>query len=303
MGKYGILLPYMTNLLDFISRKKSYAAKLKVLFIASEAAPFAKVGGLGEVMSALPLALRALGHDARIMMPRYASVDRERYALKMVREGLAVPTGGNPATLICNVLAHEGSDTAPTYFLENQEYYEKRANVYGYADDPIRWMLLSRGVLEFLKQSAWVPDVIVANDWQTGFIPDLVHKEYQNDPVIDTIATVFVIHNLYHQGMFDHRFVSEMNFDAGQAPIGDLFSPRLLQLNAMRRGIMYADLIITVSPTYAKEILTKEYGEGLEELLGERRMQLSGIINGINYERLNPETDPYITEKFDSKTA
>ncbi|MDO8558690.1 MAG: glycogen/starch synthase [bacterium] len=293
----------MANLLDFISRKKTAPSKLKVLFVASEAAPFAKVGGLGEVMFALPRALRSLGHDARVMIPRYASVDRERYALKMIVEGLLVPTGGDPANLVCNALMHEGGDTAPTYFLENQEYYEKRANVYGYADDPIRWALLSRGVLEFLKQSDWVPDVIVANDWQTGFIPNLIHKEYEHDTVIDTIATVFVIHNLYHQGLFDHRFVSEMNFDAGQASIGDIFAPRLLHLNAVRRGIMYADLVVTVSPTYAKEILTKEYGEGLEELLGERRMQLSGIINGIDYERLNPKTDPYITAKFDEKTT
>ena len=293
----------MTNLLDFISRKKTVPSKLKVLFVASEAAPFAKVGGLGEVLSALPRALRSLGHDARVMMPRYASVDRERFALKMVREGLAVPTGGDPAALICNVLVHENGDTAPTYFLENREYYEKRANVYGYGDDPIRWMLLSRGVLEFLKHSDWVPDVIVANGWQAGFIPNLIHKEYENDPLINAIATVFVIHNISHQGMFDHHFVSETNFDAGQTPLGDTFSPRLLQLNGMRRGILYADLVITVSPTYAKEILTKEYGEGLEELLGERRMQLSGIINGIDYERLNPRTDPYITAKFDEKTA
>ena len=293
----------MTHFLDLISRKKTLPAKLKILFVSSEAAPFAKVGGLGEVLFALPQALRALGHDARVMMPRYASVDRERYALTLVTEGLVVPTDGEPAGLICNVLVHNSPENPPTYFLENQEYYEKRANVYGYADDPIRWALLSRGVLEFLKHSAWVPNVIVANDWQAGLIPNIIHKEYQNDSVIDTIATVFVIHNLFHQGAFDHRFVSEMNFDAGQSPVGDLFSPRLLQLNAMRRGIMYADVIITVSPTYAKEILTKEYGEGLEELLGERRMQLSGIINGIDYERLNPETDPYIAARFNIKMA
>jgi starch synthase len=272
---------------------------LNILFVTPEAAPFAKVGGLGEVMFSLPRALQNLGHDARVMMPRYASVDREKYNLKMVFKELEVPSGGEAPPLICNVLLYNGPEAVPTFFLENMEYYEKRANVYGYSDDPIRWVLLSRGVLEFLRKSEWLPDIIVANDWQTGFIPNLLHTEYKNDPILDRIATVFIIHNLYHQGMFDHRFVPEMEYDAGQDPIGDIFGKRLFWLNGMRRGIMYADVIATVSPTYAKEILTKEYGEGLENLLLERRTRLYGILNGIDYEKLNPATDPYITAKYD----
>src|SRR3989338_11166762 len=119
-------MPLMTTLLNFMGLKTAGEKKLKILFVSSEAAPFAKVGGLGEVLFALPEALRALGHDARVMMPRYASVDRERYALTLVTEGLVVPTDGEPAGLICNVLVHNSPENPPTYFLENQEYYEKR---------------------------------------------------------------------------------------------------------------------------------------------------------------------------------
>lgn len=280
-------------------RVPQFKKSLKVLFVASEAAPFAKVGGLGEVMFSLPRALRNLGHDARVMMPRYASVSPDKYNLKIVYPDLEVPSGGEAPPLVCNVLGYSGPDTAPTFFLENMEYYEKRANVYGYSDDPVRWVLFSRGVLEFLRQSEWVPDIIVANDWQTGFVPNLLHTDYKHDPVLKYIATTFVIHNLYHQGMFDHRFVPEMEYDAGQEPIGDIFGKRLPWLNGMRRGIMHADVVATVSPTYSKEILTKDYGEGLENLLAERRPHLYGILNGINYEKLDPASDPYIAAKYD----
>ncbi|MDO8516145.1 MAG: glycogen/starch synthase [bacterium] len=293
----------MHGLIDLFGRKALKIRKLKVLFVASEAAPFAKVGGLGEVMYSLPRALREIGHDARVMIPRYGTVDRDRSGLTMVHEGVAVPTGGETPPLICNVLKHEEEGVSFTYFLENEEYYEKRANVYGYADDPIRWLLLSRGTLEFLKVSDWVPDIIIANDWQAGFIPNLLHTDYAHDPALDSIATGFVIHNLSHQGMFDHHFVSEMNYDAGQSLVSDMFSPRLLQLNPMRRGIMHADIILTVSPTYAKEILTKEFGEGLNDLLAERRTRLFGVINGIDYDHLDPTTDQYIAAPFTTKTA
>ena len=136
--------------------------KLRLLFIASEAAPFIKVGGLGEVMRSLPNALRALGHDARVFIPKYASIDLEKYPLRLEREGLR-PTSSEEdpyGLFVFNVLRYENdSNETIAYFLENMEYYEKRANVYGYADDAIRWALLSKAALEFLKHSSWQPDV------------------------------------------------------------------------------------------------------------------------------------------------
>lgn len=282
---------------------------LKVLFVATEAAPFAKVGGLGSVMLSLPKALADLGHDARVMIPKYLSIDENFHNLKTEYKDLQVPTENEngPAHLICNVkrcdVEPDSSAVVPTYFLENQEYYEQRANVYGYADDNVRWALLCRGALEFIKvNKSWVPDVIVSCDWQTGLIPNYIKTTYQKDPVLAKISTVFSIHNLFYQATYDHRFVSEMDYDDGHSPVPGFFNERLQKINWMRRGVMYADVINTVSPNYAKEIMTKEYGELLDELLRERKAVISGILNGIDYEVWNPETDSYISRKYNTKT-
>ena len=287
------------------SNKKS----LKILFVSTEAAPFAKVGGLGSVMYSLPKALSELGHDARVLIPKYLFIGEKFQNLKTVRSELKVPTlnENGPAELVCNVKRYDPTndpkDPVTTYFLENQEYYEQRANVYGYADDPIRWALLSRGALEFIRQNKdWVPDVIVSCDWQTGLIPNHMKTTFKTDPVLSKIASVFSIHNLQYQANFDHRFVSEMDYDDGHSEIPGFFRERLYKINWMRRGIMYADMVNTVSPNYAKEIMTKDYGELLDELLRERKAVVSGILNGIDYDMWNPETDPYIAKKFSASS-
>jgi starch synthase len=282
-----------------------YVKRLKILFVASEAAPFAKAGGLGDVMYSLPLALRKLGHDARIMIPRYGTIDPEKHNLKIEMTGLKVPTDQKEPypRLICNVKKYTAKNNVPAYFLENMEYYEKRANVYGYSDDHVRWVLLCRGVIEFLKRSFWVPDVIVASDWQTGLIPNYLKTFYNKDPVVSKIPVVFGIHNLRYQGMCDFRFVQESDRDSGREPIPVFFNPRLAKLNWMLRGIMYSDYIIAVSPTYAKEILTPEYGEGLDKILSEKQHKISGILNGINYQKYNPEKSPHVPVHYNVSTV
>jgi len=295
----------MANIISSINIFKR-EPKLRLLFVASEAAPFAKAGGLGEVMRSLPNALRASGHDARIFIPKYAAIDFEKYSLHLELKDLR-PTSSeeeDPQGLfVSNVLRYE-NDLAETvaYFLENLEYYEKRANVYGYADDAIRWALLSRAALEFLRHSSWRPDVIIACDWQSGLVPNYTNTIYKEDPKLSAIATVFSIHNLFFQGMFDYRLVPPMDYDAGREAIPAFNDPRLLKLNFMRRGVMYADVINTVSPTYAEEITTSEYGEGLHELLSERCSRLSGILNGIDTDIYNPETDSNIQFHYSIKT-
>ena len=288
----------------------------KVLFIAPEATPFAKAGGLGEVMFALPRALNKIGHDARVMIPRYAGIDLDKFHLKMEYEGLEVPTDSKsnkdtePPFLICNVRKYtpEGKDSdkklpVTTYFLENEEYYEKRSNVYGYSDDPVRWALFCRGVLEFFRRNNdWVPDIIVASDWQTGFLSNYLRTNYKENLKLSKIATVFMIHNLYYQGVFDHRFVSEMDFDDGQSVLPSIFEERFLKINGMRRGIMNSDAITTVSPTYSQEIMTKDFGEMLDDLLKERRSRVYGVLNGIDYDDFNPAADTHIPVNYDSQS-
>src|SRR3989338_2930430 len=294
----------MKHVVGIFHTKKS----LKILFVATEAAPFVKIGGLGSVMYSLPRALSELGHDARVMIPKYLSVDESVNKLKIDYRGLEVPTENEnePAHLICNVKRYDrenkNTDPVTTYFLENQEYYEQRANVYGYADDAVRWALLCRGALEFIRlHSGWVPDVIVSSDWQTGLVSNFLKTTYKSDPVLSKIASVFTIHNLFFQAMFDHKFVSEMDFDDGHSPIPAFNSSRLENINFMRRGIFYSDVINTVSPNYAKEIMTKDYGELLDDLLRERRAVLSGILNGIDYGLWNPKTNSNIESFYDSE--
>ncbi len=286
--------------MDFTKRNKP----LKILFVGPEAVPFVKIGGLGEFLCALPKALSELGHDVRVMIPKYATIDAEKFPMTMVIEQLLVP---NPEheDIICNVKEYKnGKSGEPVnYFLENQEYYEKRGDVYGYDDDPARWALLSRGAIEFVRAyKQWRPDIIVANDWQGGLIPNYIKCEYKDDPIISKIATVFIIHNLHFQGIFDHHHVSELDYDDGKSIVPPITDPRLLKINFMRRGIRFADVINTVSPNYAREITTPEYGELLDALLQERRSHLYGILNGISYERYNPETNPYIEFKYNAKS-
>lgn len=275
--------------------------KLKILFVGPEATPFVKIGGLGEVLHALPQALRELGHDARIFIPNFATIDQEKFAMTTVIDQLVVPDPGQD-DLICNIKVHKAADGSLSYFLENQEYYEKRSSVYGYDDDAARWALLAHGAIEFVRHpQGWQPDIIVANDWQGGLIPNYMKCNYRDDPVIAAIAVVFIIHNIHYQGMFDYRHISEIDYDDGQSEIPSINDPRLFKLNFMRRGIRYADIISTVSPSYAREITTPEYGELLDPLLQERRSRLFGILNGIDYNKYNPETNPHVEYKYGAR--
>jgi len=255
--------------------------------VTTEEFPFAKVGGLGEVMFSLPRALSRAGCDARVFMPKYGSIKKELLEMaKYVYEGLTVPTDPERATkdLVCNVLKLEaaGDPHSPvtTYFLENQEYYELRSNVYGYKDDNLRFALLSRGCLEFLNSTDdWLPDIIVATDWMTGYLPNYLKTDYKDYVHLKNIAIVFSIHNIFSQGPSRrHRFIPH--------------------INAMRRGIMHSDLVNTVSPTYAKEIMTHEFGEGLDALLAEKMDKFVGILNGMDYETMNPEKDTNLAKNY-----
>lgn len=276
--------------------------KLKIVFIAAEAYPYAEVGGLSRVVYFLPRALAKLGHDVRIFIPRYGKIDQEQFPMDIIYKGLRVPTGGKPDYLICNIKSASPEPGLTFYFLENMEYYEKRANEYGYSDDPRRFALLVRGVLEYFRHCDWCPDIIHANDWHTALVPQYLKTVFKKSERLANIATIYTIHNLHFQGNFDHRFVSELNFDDGKSDIPGLFEDRLNTINMMRRGILYSDLITTVSPSYAREILTPDYGEGLDALLGEVRTKLVGILNGIDYDEFNPQTDNILVKNYGLET-
>lgn len=277
---------------------------MKVLFVTAEVAPYSTVGGLSQVSYFLCKALKKRGVDIRIFSPKYGIINSEKYPVKRIIHGLRVPTGENgespnPKELICNIctLAHTTKNDPKIYFLENMEYYEKRANVYSYSDDHIRFGLLSRGALEFIKTKEFVPDLIHCNDWHTGYLVNYLREADNNDPMLKKIAVLFSIHNLY-QGVFDFDHASEMDFDDGKSKLASFFSDRFYKQNALKRGVIYADLVNTVSETYSREILTEEYGGRLYNLFKELRGKLYGVLNGLDYSDFDPRTDKIIKQNY-----
>jgi starch synthase len=283
---------------------KKAKPKTKVLFVSAEVAPFSSVGGLSQVAYFLPRALFKKGLDLRIFTPKYGTISEKKFALRTVVENLEVPTGEGPNSpyptkLICNVktLAETKKSEPIIYFLENMEYFEKRANVYGYSDDHIRFALMSQGALQFVKTGYFIPEIIHGNDWHSGYLIDYLRQKYANCPKFKKIATIFSIHNLY-QGNFDFKHASEMDFDDGKSQLAPFYSERFFKQNSLKRGIIYADLVNTVSETYAREMQTEEYGNGLHLLFKELRGKLYGVLNGLDYADFNPATDKIIKKNY-----
>jgi starch synthase len=278
--------------------------KLKIFMVAAEVAPFSSVGGLSQVMYFLSRALVKLGHEVKLFTPKYGTLDEKPFKLELEVEGLRVPTGERkaPRKLVCNVKVYRGGVRDPeVYFLENMEYYEKRSNVYGYNDDHIRFALLSRGALEFLRKGKWTPDVVHVNDWHTGYLVNDIRTRYAGDPRLARIASLLSMHNL-HQGVFDFGNASDLDFDDGKGALVSFFSEDLFKQNALKRGIIYADAVNTVSETYSREIMTEEFGAGLHNLIKEVRTKVFGILNGLDYTEFDPKTDSLIKKNFSLAT-
>ncbi|HCI81395.1 MAG TPA: starch synthase, partial [Ktedonobacter sp.] len=268
---------------------------LNVLMLAAEIVPFVKVGGLADVVGALPKALHALGHDVRLAMPRYKQIDPERFHLTTVLENIPVPMGSYQVKVsVCEGTIGDG---IPVYMIDAPRYFE-RENIYGYTDDGERFILFCRAALEAMRALHWSPDVVHCNDWHTGIVPNWMHTVYKDDPFFAHTATVYTIHNLAYQGIFGNRILEV----AGVAAQGFVY-PQIPELanvvDIMGRGIFFADAVTTVSERYAQEILTPEFGERLDHMLRTRRNRLFGILNGIDYQQLNPATDHYIQAHFD----
>lgn len=273
---------------------------MKILFVASENAPYAQVGGLSQVISFLARSLKKSGADTRIFMPKYGVIKPRKYKMSVILEGLEVPTGHthgpNPQKLICNVkkIAKPGI-YAPTYLLENKEYFELRANAYGYSDDQIRFYLLSLGALEWLlsnqKSKQWLPDVIHAHDWHTGYLVESIKKNPRYKP-LRHIKVLYTIHNFLHQGNHDFRFSA--NPDTGKTPLLPCFDTNMRLQNPLLRGVIYADHVNTVSKKHASEVQTKEFGEGLQKYLKKYSFKLSGIANGIDTTEMDPLKDKHV---------
>jgi starch synthase len=268
---------------------------LKILFLSAEVVPFAKTGGLGDVGGSLPKALRALGHDVRVVMPAYRSIETDYYAgrggLVAHPAGLLVPMrgAGRPAGLLEGRLP--GSDV-PIYFIAERSLYD-HPELYGYGDDPYRFAFFSRAALELTQVLGWRPDLVHAHDWHAAPAITWLATAGQADDRFRGIGSVFTIHNLAHQG----RASWDIMNDLGLLTHG-LLEETFGQVNFMARGIYHATLINTVSPTYAREILTGPGGAGLDGLLRYRGYDVHGILTGLDYEFWNPATDRRLAAQY-----
>lgn len=284
---------------------------MNVLFVSAEVAPFVSVGGLSQVMHFLPQSLKKLGHDVRVFTPKYGTMDetlpKKKWDLSTEFSQLVLPVEDTPdtgQTLICNVLSYKDKKNKIVYyFLENREYYELRANVYGYKDDHIRFALLSKGVLEWLYQTRekaeWWPDIIHCNDWHTGYLIDFARRTPRYAQIFKNTSLVFTVHNFSLQGNYDFRYGAKEDYDDGKCKLAPILSPKLQPQNPLKRGLLYADAINTVSPTHAVEVMTPEYAAGLSDELQIVRGKLTGILNGLDIEKFDPKTDKIIKKKFD----
>ncbi len=271
---------------------------LKVWFVSPEVVPFAKTGGLADVAGSLPKALKGLGCDVRLVMPLYRQVRDGKFPLKKVLEDLGIPLGLR--YLPADIYQGELVEGLPVYFIEKDELYD-RSQLYGthkgdYFDNDRRFVYLCQGALSVARALGFQPHIIHCHDWQTGLIPAGLHFQRLSDSFYQDTAALFTIHNMAYQGSFPREIVTL----AGLPP--ESFTPSGLefwgQANLLKCGIVYSQIINTVSRKYSREIQTPEYGYGLEGILGYRRDDLFGIINGVDYQLWNPETDPFIASRF-----
>ena len=274
--------------LSWVCMSKSY----KVFFIAAEASPFAKVGGLGDVIGSLPKELRRAGHDARVTLPCYGTICKE---LPVVwQDSFTFPYLGNQEKV--DIIEVRQKSLVPLYLIKNARYFD-RMSVYGEEDDGERFQFFSRVAMELPKRLDWQPDIIHCHDWHAALCAGLLKVDYNDDNFYSRTRSVFTIHNLAYQGWFDDAYIWKTNLHEYLLPSSDPLRGKTYSM--MGIGIVHSDVVTTVSENYAREILTAEYGCGMEDLLKRREDKLIGILNGIDYEEFNPATQEHINQHYD----
>ncbi len=274
-----------------------------ICFVASEVAPFAKTGGLADVASALPEYLKSRGHDTRVFMPLFSVIDTSKYSL-------------TPVDFLQDLHLHLGSHYFPysvfvgrapdsevdVYFIHCPQLFHRDGIYTGEWDEHLRFALLCRAVIECCQRMGWGPDVFHCNDWHTALIPIYLKTIYSWDRLFAHSKSVLTIHNIAYQGVFPAEVVSNLGLDAYRDL---LFQDDLKQgaVSFMKTGVLYADVVTTVSHTYAREIQTDAFGMGLESLLRARSSSVVGIVNGVDYRQWSPENDPHIPYHYDADSV
>jgi starch synthase len=265
---------------------------MRILFVASEALPYAKTGGLADVIEALPRALVKLGHEVAVFLPRYRDVK----TASVVLPSMTIPQG----TRLRFPAVAGGLHRGIRYFFLDDPFYFDRDGLYGdrkgdFPDNAERFAEFSRAAIELAKQ-IWLPDVFHCHDWQAAMVPVLLRSSYGDDPVVNDIPVVFTVHNMGYHGLFPRDALQR----AGIPP--EVFHPGGIEffgnVNFLKGGLIYSDFLTTVSRKYAQEIQTSEFGFGLEGVVRTRADRLVGILNGVDYASWSPDRDPLIPAKY-----
>ncbi|GMU95790.1 glycogen synthase GlgA [Ignavibacterium album] len=274
---------------------------MKIAFATAECVPYAKTGGLADVAGSLPKALEKLGVEVKIFMPKYLFIDELKHGLHYnwdVGEMLIRVNGK-----VHSVHLHQAklpNSNVEVNFIDCPHYYNRGTVYTNDSDEDERFILFSKGVIEALQRLQWTPDVIQCNDWQTGLIPLYIKDNYSWDRMFENTATVFTIHNIAYQGRFSKSTLytaeirPELFYPGGPVEFEDTVS-------FMKTGIVFADIINTVSIKYSHEILTPEYGAGLDGILRARKPDVYGILNGVDYDEWDPETDKFLPYNYSMK--
>jgi starch synthase len=270
---------------------------MKVAFLASEVIPYAKTGGLADVAGALPKFLAKLGADVRVFMPLYREVRKKNLPLEPVLTGAVLRMGGHE--LAYAVFAHR-AEGVTVFFIDRPEYFD-RDQLYGtpagdYPDNAERFAFFSRAALETMRAVGFRPDVVHGHDWQAAFVFAYLKFVYADDPFFERTRSLFTIHNLAYQGLFEKGILADIGLPDSLFNMNDL--EFYGKVNALKAGILYATAVTTVSPRYSREIQTPEFGCGLDGLLRHRSGALYGILNGVDYRDWDPVTDRLIPRNF-----
>ncbi|MGA1795212.1 MAG: glycogen synthase GlgA [bacterium] len=273
--------------------------RLKILYVSSEVAPLSKTGGLADVSGSLPKAIKALGHDVRVVTPYYKMVKKHVKSTQKVLNRLDVPVSDKEVRGSVEMTQIDGG--VPVYLIKKESYFG-RDDLYttkqgDYKDNAERFVFFSRGVLEMLRHIDFKPDIIHCNDWQAGLIPTYLKTLYRKKDLYKDICSIFTIHNLGYQGIFWSLDMHLTNLP------WDIFTINGVEyygnISFLKAGMVYADILTTVSKGYSKEIQTPEYGLGMDGILRTRQKDLYGILNGADYDHWSPDKDPYIVAPYD----
>ncbi|MFQ5963519.1 MAG: glycogen synthase GlgA [Candidatus Scalinduaceae bacterium] len=274
--------------------------KFKVMFVSPEVTPFAKTGGLADVSGSLPTFLKKLGCDVRVALPFYRMVKEQNIPFDTIFKDLEVPAKG--VTLKAGINQSSLNDDIPVYFIKYDKFFD-RENLYStsrgdYADNAERFIFFSRSIFELCRKVNFQPDIIHCHEWQTGLIPTYLRTLYNNDKLFSKTAALYSIHNIAYQGIFEKEV-----FEKTCLP-NRLLINKVIEfygkISFMKVGIIYSDIINTVSQKYSREIQTEEYGCGLQDIIKDRAGVLFGVINGVDYSEWNPETDKFIVANYNA---